>query len=130
MQNKFDFLWGGGIKKLNHDFLHGTLEMIVSGSESQHTVIFGCVSACLSIENPENTYVDKAYHEVSSIIVECGSVPLCDIPQKWLSYYKLGYNVVIEDTDSILLINAGYVTIDGEKTMICRKYCDFPTAKS
>jgi len=116
-----DPLWGAVIKKVNFNFFNKKIKFYVTsideGNETNHTLEIRDYESLLWIERSPDTHVEYDfkncdYYEFTAITFRNVQAESDD---KWLKHYSLNYNVVIEIWESVLLIKANKISVDGRE---------------
>lgn len=120
INDRLNLLWAQDIKKIDYDFFKGTITIYISGeSEVQYIITFTGVSSFLWIRNSVGTVVDfeeSMYSELTSISVGKANINLKN--DKWLKYYNINPNILIEIVDSAMLIQAKEIIFNGENLFL------------
>lgn len=90
------------------------LECTDHGTTATHKLAFTGCTSCLWVEKMKgnSTFDFQAcdYYELTSVLVRTTTATSTD---PWLQQYPLDYNIAVEIWDSVLLLHAQEVCIDG-----------------
>lgn len=117
INNKLNPLWAQNIDKIDYDLFGGKITIYVSDEmKKQSIIMFNGVSSFLWIRSSDGVAInfeESIYLELTSILVGTANVNFKE--DKWLKYYSLKPNILIEILDSAMAIQANEIILNGEE---------------